>query len=184
MADLQIPDENWLTLEALAALRLIGNPHAAKKRVTVILLATAAASDTPMARVFEDQRACAERIWYQKWQDVPEIKEALRLCTAAALDSRDAETARIEGQALHERRRAIAEGSVDAVTGLRMTALQTRARDGTEASKVLLRLVDKDLAERLSEEAAIPIRAENSGEIVLRWPEQAIDESTVKESGD
>lgn len=148
---LRIPDAGWLDAEAMEALRAITGGHVSKKRNTVVLLAAAVSSDTAMAAVFADERACNERIWYQKWQHIPEVKNALEICTRAALDYRDAETAMIEAQAAQKRRRVIAQGSLDAVHGLRMTALNPddRADYRTDASRMLLILSDAELAERL-----------------------------------
>lgn len=143
--------EGWFDSEVKAALAAILGAEAAKKRATVILLASATASNTPWARVFEDERACNQRVWYQKWQYKPEIRVALDLCTQKALALADAEIVAVEAQALRKRRRAIAEGSIDALHGLRMTALrqEDRADYRTEASRTLLALADVDLAARL-----------------------------------
>lgn len=143
--------ESWLDGETRAALAAIRGAEAVKKRQTVILLASATASGTPWARVFEDERACNQRVWYQKWQYKPEIHAALELCTTKALAMVDEETARVESKALRERRRAIAEGSVDAVRGLRSTALsqEDRADYRTDASAMLLALADDELAARV-----------------------------------
>ena len=130
---------------------------------TVILLASAIASETPQARVFEDERACNQRVWYQKWQYEPEIASALEFCIEAALDARDGETARIEAAALQQRRRAIAAGSIQAVTGLQLTALQARNKDGIEASKVLIKLADPELATRLGESGGQALAVEVAG---------------------
>lgn len=162
-------DELWLDEEAQTALRQIRGAEAAKKRATVILLASAAASDTPRARVFEDERACNQRIWYQKWKRVPEIAEALEVCTAKALEFRDMETARVEQDALQQRRRAIALGSLDAVTGLRRTALNSddRADYRTEASRVLLSLADPELGARLEKgKASVPVEVTDAPPMV------------------
>jgi hypothetical protein len=143
--------EGWFDEEVKAALASIRGAEAAKKRATVILLASATASNTPWARVFEHDLACNQRVWYQKWQYKPEIATALSLCTQKALAFADAEIAAIETQALRERRKAIAEGSVDAVRGLRATALSQddRADYRTAASAMLLALADETLAGRI-----------------------------------
>ncbi|MBN2391751.1 MAG: hypothetical protein JXR84_13580 [Anaerolineae bacterium] len=143
--------EGWFDSEVKAALAMIRGAEAAKKRATVIMLASATASNTPWARVFEHDLACNQRVWYQKWQYKPEIAQALSLCTQKALAFADAEIAAVETQALRERRKAIAEGSVDAVRGLRLTALSEgdRADYRTAASAMLLALADEDLAARI-----------------------------------
>jgi len=163
MADSPEAEVTWLTAEALAELKRIQPPHVAKKRATVILLASAIASETPQARVFEDERACNQRVWYQKWQYEPEIATALEFCIEAALDAKDTETARIEAAALQQRRRAIAAGSIQAVTGLQLTALQARNKDGIEASKVLIKLADPELATRLGESGGQALAVEVAG---------------------
>jgi hypothetical protein len=134
--------------EALAAIR--GN-EAAKKRATVLLLAIAEATMQPLSNVFRDPRACNKRVWYQKWQKIPEIAAALELLTARALAWRDAETARIEAQAAQQRNRALALGSLDAVQGLRDIALDAEqpAKDRIEADAMLLALADEQAAARI-----------------------------------
>ena len=163
-------EESWLDAEARDALMKIRGSEAAKKRATVILLAAAAASDTPMVDVFRDERACNRRIWYEKWQHNEKIAAALDVCTGRALAWRDAETARIESDALQRRRRAIAQGSLDAVQGLRITALnrEDRADYRTEASRVLISLADPDLAERLErgQAASIPVEVTDAPPLV------------------
>jgi plasmid maintenance system antidote protein VapI len=143
----------WLSSEVLDALNDIEGYHVAKKRSTVLLLAWATASDVPWSTVFDDPRCCNQRIWYQKWQYDEAIAEALDICTERALAWRDRETARIERAAAAKRHRSIAEGSVDAVAGLRATALSNddRADYRTEASRILLALADPDLAVRLGQ---------------------------------
>jgi len=163
----------WLDVEAQAALGAIRGAEAAKKRATVILLASAAAADTAWARVFEDARACNQRIWYQKWQKVPAIAHALEVCTGKALAFRDAETARVESQALQARRRAIAQGSLDAVQGLRITALnrEDRADHRTDASALLLALADDELAARVvlvKKGTPLPVEVEGLDALIER----------------
>jgi len=145
------PTAEFLNEECREALRQIRGKEAAKKRATVLLLAVAEASGTALKRVFEDPRACCETIWYTKWQYDPAVKAALELLKARALEWRDQETARIEAYALQERNKAIALGSLDAVTGLRTTALnaEDRADHRTEASAMLLALADETLAARI-----------------------------------
>ena len=163
---LNIPDVGWLDAGCLELLRKIPGPHIAKKRATVILLATALASETALARVFEDTRACNQRVWYQKWKNVASIAAALDACTVAALDARDQETARVEGRVLQERRRAIAAGSLDAIAGLRMTALEVRDADGTQASRVLLKLADPNLPGLEDGASALSVEISNLDELI------------------
>lgn len=155
--------------DTLVALGEIRGQHAAKMRATVALLAFATAAGTPLARVFEDERACNERIWYQKWQHIPSIKRALERCTIRALAWRDEETARIEARALQTLRRTLAEGRLDAVTGLRQTALEKRDGSGIDAARTLLQARstgDANAPVALDEvggPAAMPVEVVNAG---------------------
>ena len=160
MGSLEIPDSGWLTPEALEALREIRGRHAAKKRATVLLLAFARASGTPVARVFEDERACNQRVWYQKWQLIPAIARALDVCTTQALAWKDAETAQAELLAVQRLRRTLADGRVDAVEGLRSTAREQRTTAGTEAAKVLLKA-------RMTGDEAAPVALDEDGAAVM-----------------
>jgi hypothetical protein len=152
MAFKAVDTRNWMNEETRNALSVIRGNEAVKKRATVILLASAKAGGQPIEAVFKDERACSESTWYQKWQYLDTIQAALDVCEAAALSFVDDETARIEARALQQRRRALAEGSLDAIEGLRMTALSgtDRADYRTEASRVLLTLADEELAARLA----------------------------------
>jgi plasmid maintenance system antidote protein VapI len=167
----------WLNPELRTALDAIEKPHVAKKRATVLLLAIATATDTPWTEVFDDPRVCNQRIWYQKWQHDPAISGALELATERALHWRDQETAAIEAQAAQMRRRAIAEGSLDAVDGLRETAKRNRDGDGIKASEVLLTLSDEDLAARLAGMAsgAIPVEVEGLDDLIAAELERVAD---------
>jgi hypothetical protein len=136
--ELPVETAKYWNGEALEALKQIRGQHAAKKRATVLLLAYATATDTPLARVFEDERACNQRVWYQKWQHIPEVARALSVCTDTALAYRDLETMRVEAQAAQALRRGLALGRLDAVTGLRQTALEKRDGSGIDAARTLL----------------------------------------------
>lgn len=148
MADVLV---SWIDDEVREALGRIRGNEAAKIRSTVIMLASATASSTPWLHVFRSKNACNRRIWYEKWRYKPEIAAALSLCTQKALAFADAEIAAVETLALRERRKAIAEGSVDALRGLRLTALSQddRADYRTAASAMLLALADETLAGRI-----------------------------------
>jgi len=161
--------EGFLNEEVLAALRAIRPPEQAKKRATVLLLAFAVANDQAWARVFEDKRTCNQRIWYQKWQYLAEVAQALEVCTARALEWRDVETAQVETHATQERRRAIARASLSAVRGLEMTALsrEDRADYRTEAAMRLLALADPDLAARVQTgKGALEVQITNLDELI------------------
>lgn len=157
IADLVL--QSWLDAEALAALRAIPVPRNADrtKRInTVILLAAATAGGQPWQGVFADARAATETTWYTEWQFIPEIVTALEICTAKALDMAVQELAHAETLALRKRQKAIAEGAVDAVQGLRITALSCtdRADHRNEASRLLLTVADDTLASRLGKAGA------------------------------
>jgi hypothetical protein len=165
------PQAEFLDAECQAALGAIRGAEAAKKRMTVLLLAIAEAAGQPLRGVFKDERACNQRVWYQKWQYVPAIQDALAVLTERALAWRDRETARIEAQALQERRRAIATASLNAVKGLELTALnrEDRADYRTDASRVLLTLADEELAVRLEKGArgaALPVDVRDAPPLV------------------
>lgn len=159
------PTAEFLTEACREALRAIRGKEAAKKRATVLLLASAAASGTAISKVFKDPRACSEGIWYTKWQYDPAVKAALELLKARALEWCDQETARTEAYALQERRKKIALFSLDALDGLRTTATNSedRADHRTEASAMLLALADEELAARivlLRKGATVPVEVE------------------------
>ena len=173
--EIEIPGEAyaWLTEELLALLRQVRGPHLAKKRYTLLKLAIARAtpglsedSVWKTADPQEQERLCARSTWYGKWKHRPDIARAQDACEEHLRDWRDAETLRIEAQAMQLRRRAIAEGSVDAVVGLRKTALSAKDRADlrTEASKMLLTLADEELARRLArmDGEALPVRVTGS----------------------
>ena len=123
----------------------------------------------PWTDIFDDPRVCNQRVWYQKWQYDEAMAAALELATARALAWRDSRTAAIEARATQERRRSIAVASLDAIQGLRMTALNRddRADYRTEASRVLLSLADGELAERLAASGAraLPVEVENAEDV-------------------
>ena len=197
--EIEIPDEayTWLTEELLALLRQVRGPHLAKKRYTLMRVAIARAtpgmsedsvwkSEDPV----EQERLCARSTWYGKWKHQPDIAQAQAACEQHLCDWRDAETMRIEAQAMQLRRRAIAEGSVDAVVGLRKTALSAKDRADlrTEASKMLLVLADAELARRLAQidGAALPVRVTGSlagGALATDFGEMTDDELRAILSG-
>ena len=149
----------WLDEEAMAALRAIPrtrNTDPAKRINTVVLLAAATASGKTWASVWADPRTCTDITWYATWQFVPEIAAALEICTLKAQKAAAQEVARAEMLALRKRLQAIAEGAVDAVQGLRITALSRddRADHRNEASRLLLTVADDVLAARLGKAGA------------------------------
>jgi len=101
--DLDVPQEaqQWLTAELWALLAAIRGDQAAKKRITVIKLACAAARQLPRRTVFAQADTCAERTWYTRWQHQPAVKAAWAACCARALAWAERETV---AQAMHDRR--------------------------------------------------------------------------------
>lgn len=171
MMDPPVEVGGWISTELRVALEQIGKPHPAKKRTTVLLMAAATAADRPLVQVFEDPRACNQRVWYQKWQHVPEIAEALRLAERDALAWRDSETVRIEAQARQQLRRALAEGALDGVAGLRKTAEHVRGRDGTDAAMKLVAMFEPERAVAADPkvEASIPVRVTEQADVVVKF---------------
>lgn len=90
---LAAPD--WLTPEIDEALAAITNPHAAKKQLTVLLVAQALATGQPVSAVFQRDDTCKADIWYGAkrrttgkrkpgWKEDPAIATALHLATERA----------------------------------------------------------------------------------------------------
>lgn len=192
--EIDVPEQAypWLTEAVLDALRAVRGPHVAKKRYTVLKVAIARA----MPELAEDAvwkpqdpeeqaQLCARSTWYGKWKHYPDIAAALDICEERLRDWRDIETLRIETEALQLRRRALAEGSVDAVNGLRKTALSTKDRADfrTEASRLLLVLADDDLARRLAhvDGGALPVKV--TGTVMHDYGDMTDDELRAILSG-
>lgn len=159
-----VEDAGWLTPEIQAALNRVRGGKVGKRRETIIRVAFARAMGQTLEPIFRLPGVINQRVWYQVVKPLPTVQAAYELCFERALAWRDAETARMEAEYANERRRVIAEESVSAVRGLAMTALRVidRADYRTEASKVLLRLADPELAVRLVDEKgqAVPVAVE------------------------
>jgi len=157
-----LPDlavQPWLDEEAFAALYAIPksrNTDHTKRINTVILLAAATAAGEKWTTVWADERACSDNTWYSTWQFIPEIAVALDICTQKAQEAAAQEMARFETIKLRQRLKVTAEGAVDAVQGLRITALSRddRADHRNEASRLLLTIADDVLAARLGKAGA------------------------------
>ncbi|MBN2391662.1 MAG: hypothetical protein JXR84_13135 [Anaerolineae bacterium] len=144
--------------ELAARLRAVRGKDAGKKRYTALMYGVARA--TPGVRedaIFDREREdsdmiCSRSIWYKKWKKQPAIRPIWEYVEELTRTYREAETLRIEMQAQQLMRRALAEGQVDAVTGLRQTALNPldRADYRTEASKTLLVLGNDEMSTRLA----------------------------------
>jgi len=84
----------WLTPQISEALAAIENPHAAKKQLTVLLVAQATATGNSLRSVFEREDTCKADIWYGTkrrsgrrkpgWKEDPAIALALHLATERA----------------------------------------------------------------------------------------------------
>lgn len=134
----------WITPTIRALLQAISDPHRAKKRATVIRLAFARATHTPLSEVFNRDDTCAENIWWTKWQHIPEIRAAHDACVERALEWIDDETARIEEQHRRQRRRAVAEYAAKAPAALAavMDSPDQKGADRINAAVTLINLAD------------------------------------------
>ncbi len=157
-------------------LRTIRGAHVDKKRYTALCVAIARATPGVSENsVFEekDPKICARSTWYGKWKHVPAIAAVVAACEARLRDWRDAETLKLEAYTQQLLRREISQGAVDAVKGLRRTALSStdRADYRTDASEVLLTLSDDDLATRLTTRrsgGAIPVEVKDLDAFIAR----------------
>jgi hypothetical protein len=144
--------------ELAARLKAVRGSEADKKRYTALLYGVARATpgvreDSVFDREREDrEQICNRSVWYAKWKKQPAIRAVWEYVEELTRTYREAETLRIEMQAQQLLRRALAEGQVDAVAGLRQTALSVidQANWRTEASKTLLALGNEELAARLA----------------------------------
>lgn len=141
----------WMTPEIRDLLGRIPPPHEAKRRRTVILLAFANATQTPVKDVFEREDTCAEQIWWTKWQYVPEIAAALAACKARALEWADVETVTTEDHFRRLRRRALAEHAAAAPAALKevMTDAGQKGVDRISAAETLMRWAEPETGSKL-----------------------------------
>jgi hypothetical protein len=144
---LEFPQEayGWLTAELREMLARIPGPHERKKRRTAVVLAFSQAMQEPMRQVFRrhaERGICSERVWYQKWQYVPEIWSAYLACLARCLEFLDEDTVRIEEHFLRVRRRHKARYTAEVPVALAsiMANPQERAGDRIEAALALYNL--------------------------------------------
>lgn len=84
---------DWLTPAISEALAAIGEPHAAKKQLTVLLVAQATATGDSLRSVFEREDTCKADVWYgltrkgrrkPGWREDPVLATALQLATDRA----------------------------------------------------------------------------------------------------
>lgn len=84
----------WLTPQIDEALAAIGEPHAAKKQLTVLLVAQATATGESLTSVFDRDDTCKSDVWYGSkrrngtrkpgWKEDPTIKAAHDLAVERA----------------------------------------------------------------------------------------------------
>jgi len=158
--------------------------EADKKCYTAILYGIARATpgireDSIFDRSREDaKQICSRSIWYGKWKLNPEIMAVWKYVVKLTRSYRDAETMRIEMGAQQLLKRSLAEGQVDAIEGLRKTALSLldRADFRTEASKTLLTLGSEELAARLAalHPGALPVEITGQPEQVVKLDVSAL----------
>lgn len=176
-ADTAQVGQDWLTDEIRQLLRGITNPHAAKKRATIIRLAFAQANQQPMRDVFGQPDTCAENIWYMKWRYDPVIAKAFDACCERALEWRDQETARIEAYYRQERLRSIAELSAQAPLALAnvMNDKEAGGAHRISAADRLIQLADPDLAQKIG----APAMGGDGGQVVnlfAGWQDNELDQ--------
>lgn len=137
-------NSQWMTPEIRQLLAQIRGEHVAKKRTTVLLLAFAKATQTPIHQVFERDDTCAPTIWWEKWQYVPEISAAFNACLARALEWADEDLVNHEERHRRERRRSIAEFSAKAPAALAavMAGPDQKGADRINAAVTLINLAD------------------------------------------
>ncbi len=147
----------WVTPEICQLLAKIKVEHVAKKRITVLLLAFAKATQTPIHHVFERDDTCAPTIWWEKWQYVPEISAAFNACLARALEWADDQTVATEDHFRRERRKAIAEYAAQAPEALKdvMTdlGLTVKGSDRILAAETLMRWAEPETGQKLGRSA-------------------------------
>jgi len=173
-----VPDDGyiWLTTEARQALDAIEDPQRRKKRDTVVLLACQEAGlllredGRPVSKraLFRDPRVCNERIWYLKWQDIPEVQTALTLCSEAAQRYADRQTEVIEAIAARRIREMLADQVGVAVETLVTVenSEKASARDRLEAARMHMSAVAPDYAARMAPvKAALPVEVRDPIEV-------------------
>jgi len=180
MTEFLLPDSVLSVLDSELSSRLsaIRGKEAAKMRYTAILYGIARATpgvaeDSIFDRERPDKRKiCARSIWYGKWKTNPKIRLVWEYVEAQYGQHNDAETLRVEMAAQQFLRRAIAEGMVDAVMGLRQTAVSVtdRADYRTESSVTLLTLGSEELAARLAalHPGAVPVEITEQPDQVVK----------------
>lgn len=148
----------WLDDHCRQLLRAIRDPERAKKRRTVIELASACANQIPFTKVFERPDCCNANTWYGDnrtlhtgarkpgWKDLPDVAAAVEACRERALDDADEQTAALEAHYTRARRQAIARYAAEAPVALAsvMAAPAQRGADRINAALALIKLADPD----------------------------------------
>lgn len=196
MTTILLPNAAYPVLDAELTTRLkaITGAEADKKRYTAILYGVARATpgvreDSIFERDREDaEQICARSTWYGKWKRDAKVRAVWEYVEELTRTYRNAETLRIEMDAQQLLRRSIAEGQVDAVTGLRKTALSTidKADHRTEASKTLLALGSEELAARLAtlHPGALPVEIKEQPEQVVKLDVSALPAEILRALAD
>jgi hypothetical protein len=173
----------WMTAECREALAAIQGNACRKKRNTVVLLACQEAGivDGPKTKVFEDERACSESVWYMKWQYLETVKRALEVCTSAAQAWMDEETALVETLALQRVQRAVAASAEVPIEALQAIERDTNVRpsDRLEAIRRHLALLNPEYAARLAQEGAGALPVDVRGELDLGLGDVTPDELRI-----
>jgi hypothetical protein len=186
-------NSGWITEAARQALEQIRDAHgefesldARKRRHTVQRLAWALGVEGDTEDKFferEKRRAASRRdklimarsTWW-KHRESPDIKRALSECIRAAQAWRDDETQRAQMDAQKRIVLALAKNAEHAVVEGLLSLIHDASVRGDHRVQGIdryIQLLSPDLASRIpAEAAAIPIRSD--GELVLRWPEEAV----------
>jgi len=163
--DMEYPGDtyHWLTPEILDLLNAIPGPHQRKKRQTVVVLAFARANQESWRALFRkagERGLCSSKIWYAKWQYIPQVWAAYLGCLRACLEYLDVETASIEEHFLRLRRRNIARFTAQVPVALAsvMANPTERAGDRIEAAVTLYRLAEPSTAVSSSSRTLVEVQ--------------------------
>ncbi len=120
-----------------------------------------------------DKDLVARSTWYKLRRDEQHggdqrVTDALLLCIKTLTAFRSTRVERHEAEIADELRIQIADGALDAVTGLRQTALQNRNADGTDASMRLVAMFNPALAApaMVTKGAPLPVEVKGLDELI------------------
>ena len=174
-SDAAIEEDGRLPVEVRALLAAIPGPHQAKKRRTVVRLAFARANEELLATVFEAADTCDARVWWQKWQYIPEVRAAHDGVLAHVLQALDSETASIEAHYRRLRRQAVARHASEAPAALAavMDGASQKGSDRINAAVTLIKLAEPETAGSVGTVAAlsmeqVAVMAQLSNDELLR----------------